>query len=109
MAKETVVQKISPRIEWLRERADEIIKSVEELPYDQIEDRIVVLNGAHGPSEKVVAKKEDIEKARRASLMEYAQLIEMIEKMEASEAAKVQARGNTKLSSRAAKFMSNEG
>lgn len=104
----SIVSKIDPNLEWLKDRAEEIKREVESQAYDEIEDRIVSLMGSHGPSDKVAATKEIIQKARREALKDYAQLHDLIKQMEETEEAKVQARGGQKLSSRAAKFMSED-
>lgn len=91
-------------IEWLKERAEEIRKSVEDTPYSKIEDRIVSLMGPNGPSEKVVKDKESIEKATREAYKDYAALMEVIDKLEQIEEKKLLTRGDVEMSHLAKKF-----
>lgn len=80
-------------IEWLKERAEEILRDVEETPYNKTVDRIISLMGPNGPSEKVVKDKESIQKATREAYKDYAAIIEIIDKLEQIEENKKQARG----------------
>lgn len=98
--KDNVIQKINPNLEWAKERAEEIRREVESQPYDQIKDRIVTLNGSHGPSDKVVATKEVIEAARRKALVDYVQLQELISQIEERDEAKLEGRGGKTLNHR---------
>lgn len=103
--KTNVFSNISPDIQWLKERIEEIKQEVESMPYNEIEDRIVSLNGTNGFSEKVAATKETIQKSYREALKEYANLVEVYETLIQKEETKAVARGGAKISASARDFM----
>jgi len=84
---------ITEELDWLEQRANEIKEEVETNPYNSLSDRIVMLEGAKGPSEKVVSNKEAQQKARREALKDYSFLIEAIGKLREAEEKKIEARG----------------
>ena len=107
--KDNKYSSIAEELEWLEEQASYIKQDVEANPYNEIRDRVISLVDSRGnSSEKVTATEEQQKKSIRESLKEYAQLLEVIDKLREKEEAKVRIRGDVDISPHAKKFLNGK-
>jgi len=88
---------ISEELIWLEKRVWEIKADVDAHPYNKLRDRTVTLSTPTGDKEVVVANIEAQKKSLREAYKEYAQLIEVIDKLREKEEAKIEARGKSEI------------
>lgn len=89
---------IEEDLDWLQTRVQEIKMKIEQNPYNDIEDRKVMLMGPKGMYEKVVATAEQQEKAQREAYKDCILLLEAIDKLrEREEEKKKEIRGGQDL------------
>lgn len=94
--------------EYVEARLAEIKEYLDSNPFNEITDRILVLQGAKGPVEKVVSSIEVQQKAYTTTLKEYMSLMEAASKLREREAAQIKARGNAHISTLAKGFINQE-
>lgn len=79
---------IEEELTWLEDQAEAIKTDVDSLPYNEIKDRIIFLEGPKGSYETIAQKEEVIKEARRKALKDYADLISVIDIKRAEEEKK---------------------
>ena len=78
-------------------------------PYDEVEDRKEMqMTKTGGSFYTVVQTKETIQKSLRDTLKEYLAMLEVVEKLREKEAAKLETRGNSEISTLAEDFLINK-
>lgn len=78
---------------WLTRKAEELKLYVEMHPFNTLIDRIATLSSPTGDKEVVVATIEVQQKANILAMKEYAQIIEIIDRLREKEESKKEARG----------------
>lgn len=91
---------IGEELDWLELRAKEIKRFIDDNPYHEVVDRDRVSQRLFDDEGNVVdekyilvCKREDQQTSLRNSMKEYAQILEIIDKLREKELAKVEARG----------------
>ena len=102
---------IGEELDWLEQKANEVKRYIEANPFDEVRDRDRVTKRTFSPDGEMideqymlVAKIEDQHKSLLNCIKEYAQIVEVIEKLREKEAAKLEVRGDKELSHLAKKF-----
>lgn len=99
---------IEYELEFLEEKLRELKEYIKANPFDKLEDRVKwkeTKNGGTLPI--VIANKEAQRKDLTQALKDYAEILRTVESMREKESAKVEARGNTEISSQAQEFLAN--
>jgi hypothetical protein len=98
---------IGHELAWLEEKAHDIVKYIEDNPYNEMVDRKIALVSNGRTSEKVTATIEVQHKDYRESLKDYGLLMDIIKKLKESEAVQIESRGKGEISSLAKEFLNN--
>lgn len=107
MAKTKTNSYIGFELDWLEKKAEQLRLYVDSNPFDQLQDRKVEKETARGITEEISATIEAQLRSLTQALKDYAQIIEIVDKLREKEEAKIESRGNQEVSSLAKNFMKN--
>lgn len=92
-------------LDWLQEKADQLKTYVDNNPFHELNDRVAWKSTANGGQMPlVVATIEAQIKSLTQALKDYAQIIEVIDKLREKEQLKVEARGSQEINGKMKRF-----
>lgn len=93
-------------LDWLQEKAEQLKAYVDMNPFHELDDRIRLKETAKGGVIPVLAASIEAQiKSLTQALKDYAQIIEVIDKLREKEVAKVETRGNSAMSLQAENWL----
>lgn len=108
MAKKKQELLIEYELQFLEEKLKELKDYIKANPFNSLADRMAYKETkTGGVIPIVVANKEAQRKDLTQALKDYAEILRTVESMREKEAAKIETRGNTALSSQAEEFLAN--